>query len=413
MVQATDIEGGAMVARVLRAVGAVSLMVGAVLMVSGAASSAQNLVDVGGIQPQPPALGGLLPEPLHRESGSGDEETGSGQGDCGGAPSHEESGSDSGGCGAAEDHEGSGSGTGECGAAPDRDESGSDTGGCGAAEDHEGSGSGTGECGAAPDREESGSGAGECGAATHDDSDDDVASDSRDAYTTRTCERILGQPATGGLDTQTNPPAGSDVSPGDTIEVTLTWSPDAWSGDSLHKAINCVTVNGAFTMGLSVEEKPTANDGEFSAAYTIPDNAAEGCQVCDQGFVSGDSSGGSFGQERSDQVCFKVRAAATSSGTSPAPAPAAPAPAPATPAPVPAVVLGEQLAAPAPAPRVAAEVAPVAAAPVPQVLGDTLPRTGQETRRGPVLMAGIGLMFGGLGLIGGNRRPRRVLHDPT
>jgi hypothetical protein len=345
-------------ARVLRVAGAASLMVGTVLIVSGAAWPAPSLVEVPEIQPGSPPLGGLLPGPAH-------EETGSGQGDCGAA--------------------------------------------------HEETGSGSGDCPAA--REESGSGSGDCPAARdHGDSDDQVSSDSRDAYIARTCERILGKPGTGGLDMKTNPPAGSDVSPGDTIEVTLTWNPDDWSGTSLHKAINCVTVNGAFALNLSVEERPTNNDGEFAATYTIPHDVADGCQICNQGFLSGDSSGGGFGQEHSDQACFKVGVPASAAAPAPAPeTPATPAPAtpaPATPAPIPTQVLGEQLAAPAPAPRVAAEAAPAAAVPVPEVLGDTLPRTGQETRRGPLLLAGIGLTLGGLGLVGGNRRPRRALARP-
>jgi LPXTG-motif cell wall-anchored protein len=76
------------------------------------------------------------------------------------------------------------------------------------------------------------------------------------------------------------------------------------------------------------------------------------------------------------------------------------APAP-TPAPAPEAV---------PAVRVASVVAP-APAPVTMpelVAGDTLPRTGQETRRGPLLAGGVILMVGGLGLIGGNRRPRHA-----
>jgi LPXTG-motif cell wall-anchored protein len=58
-------------------------------------------------------------------------------------------------------------------------------------------------------------------------------------------------------------------------------------------------------------------------------------------------------------------------------------------------------------------VAPVAAGPaVPEVAGATLPRTGQETRRGAVLAGGVVLMFGGMALVGGNRRPRRLAHHP-
>jgi hypothetical protein len=272
----------------------------------------------------------------------------------------------------------------------------------GAVLDHPQDDPGTGEDTAHAGSGDTGAGASAAG----DDSDAQGASESRDAYITRTCERILGQPPTGGLDKTTDPPAGSPVAAGDTIDVTLTWEPADWFGDELHKTIDCVTVNHSFVLGLTVEERPTANDGSFTTTYQLPVDLDAGDEVCDQGFLSGDTSGGGFGQERSNQVCFTVEAGATSAGTAPTPAPSAPAPA--TPTPVPADVLGEQLVAPAPAaPAALTEVAPVTAGPpVPEVLGDTLPRTGAETRRGPVLFGGIGMMLGGLALVAGNRRPR-------
>src|SRR5687767_7561947 len=52
------------------------------------------------------------------------------------------------------------------------------------------------------------------------DPDAQGASENRDAYITRTCERILGRPPTGGLDKTTDPPAGSSVAAGDDIDVT-------------------------------------------------------------------------------------------------------------------------------------------------------------------------------------------------
>lgn len=352
-------------ARVLRAVGAAGLVVGAVLMVSGAAWPAPNPVDGPGAVPVPPVLEdvasvpeGMLSEPAHEGGGA-----------------HEE------GEGSPEEGEG----------APDQS-SGT----------HDG---------------DSSAGHHDDSSADHDGSQAQEDSDSRDAYATRTCERILGKPPTGGLDKQTDPAEGSAVSPGDKIDVTITWDPADWSGDSLHKAIDCVTVNDAFSLGLSVEEKPTDNDGRFSATYTIPDDVADGDEICDQGFLSGDSSGGAFEQDRSNQVCFRVTGA-SGAGTTPAPAPVSPpasppgevAPAPAAPAPAPAAVLGEQLTAPVPAPgtRAPAEVASAAGSAGPEVAGATLPRTGQETRRGLVLAGGAVLMLGGFGLISGNRRPRRV-----
>ncbi|MDQ3943808.1 MAG: hypothetical protein M3357_01360, partial [Actinomycetota bacterium] len=159
--------------------------------------------------------------------------------------------------------------------------------------------------------------------------------ESRDAYITRTCERILGKPPTGGLDKTTDPGDGARVAPGDEVEVKLDWDPADWSGQSLHKVIDCVTINGDFVLDLSVEERPTDNDGKFRTVYMIPVDVVAGDEICDQGFLSGDSAGGGFEQDRSNQVCFKVekdseRAAAPApEGTAPAvpPSPAQPAPA--------------------------------------------------------------------------------------
>ena len=88
---------------------------------------------------------------------------------------------------------------------------------------------------------------------------------------------------------------------------------------------------------------------------------------------------------------------------------------PAPPTPIPTDVLGEQLTAPAPATARAPAGESVAQAgpATPEVAGATLPRTGQETRRGPVLAAGVVLMFGGFGLLGGNRRPKRPARRPA
>jgi len=252
--------------------------------------------------------------------------------------------------------------------------------------------------------------------ATARDDDAQRVGESRDAYVTRTCERILGRPPTGGLDKTTNPADGASVAPGDDVEVELAWDPADWSDDALHKVIDCVTINGDFVLDLSVEERPTDNDGNFKTVYTIPVDIVAGDEICDQGFLSGDSAGGGFEQDRSNQVCFKVEQESRGAAA-PTPEETAPAPSPAQPAPVPSDVLGEQLTAPEPAPVPAPEVAGVAVqapapAPVPtpdlMAAGGTLPRTGQETRRGPLLAGGVILTLGGLGLIGGNRRPRRL-----
>jgi len=257
-------------------------------------------------------------------------------------------------------------------------------------------------------------------AAGPDDPDAQGASESRDAYITRTCERVLGQPPTGGLDKATEPAAGTTVAPGDEISVSVTWDPADWSGESLHKAIDCVTVNDVLTLGLTVEERPTDNDGTFEPTYIIPVDVVAGDEICDQGFLSGDSSGGGFDHSLSNQVCFTVEQPEGTTSSAPVETPPPDSRVPAAPAPTPAAppatdVLGEQMTAPVETVAPAPEAGPVllAGPPVPEVLGATLPRTGAETRRGPMLAAGVILSLGGFGLMGGTRRPRRPARGPV
>ncbi|MGH9002925.1 MAG: hypothetical protein ACRDYV_07330, partial [Acidimicrobiia bacterium] len=131
-----------------------------------------------------------------------------------------------------------------------------------------------------------------------------------DAYVKATCQRLLGQPATGGLGKETDPADGATVAAGDTVEVTLSWDPADWLGNALHKTVDCVTINDEFAPRLTVEDRPTTNDGDFTTGYTIPDGVEAGDEICDQGFMSGDSSGngpgGIIGQVRSDRSCFTV-----------------------------------------------------------------------------------------------------------
>jgi hypothetical protein len=252
--------------------------------------------------------------------------------------------------------------------------------------------------------------------------------DSQAGDLARTCERIAGKPSTGGLEKTTEPAGGAKVRPGQVVAVRLAWDAGSWSAPWLHKAIDCVTVNGVLDVTLSVEEKPTLNDGVFERTLTIPAGVGEGTEVCDQGFLSGDASGGSFEQERSDKLCFTTEVGPGSSGPAPnnpapqppespaapqapagppAPSAAPPAPSPQAPPPRTPAAAPERSAAgrrpgPAgpPAPRVKGEVEerPAPAAP-PAPLAST------GANRSLVVLGGLGLMLGGLGLVGGTPPP--------
>jgi len=121
-----------------------------------------------------------------------------------------------------------------------------------------------------------------------------------------TCPEILRGPPGDNLTKETDPPDGTPVLPGDEITVTLTWDLGHFADDALHKALDCVTIDGVLATDLSVQKRDTENDGEFVHTYRIPDDAEPGTMVCDRGFVSGDGSSGQFEREKSNDVCFEV-----------------------------------------------------------------------------------------------------------
>ena len=147
-----------------------------------------------------------------------------------------------------------------------------------------------------------------------------------------TCPEVLAGAPTGGVQKITSPPAGSEVSRGGVVEVTLRWNPATFAGPLLHKALDCVTVDGQPSDALSLQERDTANDGEFTARMTVPAGLADGAQVCDRGFVSGTAPHNTFAREKSNDVCLTVRGdvativPAPETETGPAPTTAGPAP---------------------------------------------------------------------------------------
>jgi hypothetical protein len=104
----------------------------------------------------------------------------------------------------------------------------------------------------------------------------------------------------------TTPPPGTPVRPGDEIVVEITWRVWDWMGPDLHKAIDCVYINGLFVPQLSGGEKPTPNDGHFAFHYFVPLDVPPGSTICDQGFVSGPNGSEDYGREVSNVVCFPV-----------------------------------------------------------------------------------------------------------
>lgn len=133
---------------------------------------------------------------------------------------------------------------------------------------------------------------------------------------TETCPEVQStQP--GRLEKVTNPVHGSVVHPGQIVEVRLSWDPAHFSGDRLHKALDCVTADGLLLEQVSVQERDPANDGEFFYTFAVPPGLAAGTDLCDRGFVSGPSPDGGFEREASEDVCLEVGAPPAPEGPAP------------------------------------------------------------------------------------------------
>ena len=245
-----------------------------------------------------------------------------------------------------------------------------------------------------------------------------------------TCPEVLAGPPTGGVKKVTGPVDGSEVRRGDVVAVTLQWDTTTFTSPVLHKALDCVTIDGVLADELGSQERDTANDGSFETHFTVPGDLADGTRLCDRGFVSAPGDDNRFDREKSNDVCLTVRGGTPATVPAPAdtsPAPRVPAPS-ATPAPsetpvAPAAPPETPDAAPGPEPRPAPPLtAPVdSAIPIPAPVGarphgrgtpgagigpdatvlgaqNVLPRTGSAIE-GPVRLAALALLLGGMCLL--------------
>jgi uncharacterized repeat protein (TIGR01451 family) len=101
-------------------------------------------------------------------------------------------------------------------------------------------------------------------------------------------------------------PDGSLIEAGDVIVFTITWNTADWVGEELDKVLDCVQVNGQDAPQLSVEEKPTENDGVFTHQITVPGNLETGDVLCDRARLSGNPTGDNPSTQKSNVLCFTV-----------------------------------------------------------------------------------------------------------
>ena len=123
------------------------------------------------------------------------------------------------------------------------------------------------------------------------------------------CKGLYHGNPPGSLAMTTNPPSGTVLHPGDTVEVTATWDTADWPRPVLHKVLDCLLVNGEVDYELSTQEKPTDNDGLYRYTFTVPGRAVGG-RICDRVRLSGRFvEGGALVVQKSNSICFSVTAA--------------------------------------------------------------------------------------------------------
>ena len=207
-----------------------------------------------------------------------------------------------------------------------------------------------------------------------------------------TCPEVLAGAPTGGVEKVTDPADDSEVRRGAVVAVTLRWDTTTFTSPVLHKALDCVTVDGALADQLGIQERDTAN-GSFETHFTVPGDLADGTRLCDRGFVSGPGHDNRFDREKSNDVCFTVQ------GDTPTKVPAPPETPPAS-----SFISPVNSATPIPAPVGAGPAGRgtpgTGVGPDATVLGerDILPRTGSAVE-GPVRLATLALLLGGICLL--------------
>ncbi len=112
-----------------------------------------------------------------------------------------------------------------------------------------------------------------------------------------------GNPA-GSLAMTANKANGATVAPGDTLTFTITWDTGDWSG--LDQFSNCFAVNGTLDGSLTYHEQPPVNDGSIVHSITVPNNLADGDELCARARLSGQPTGGNTSTQKSNKLCFTI-----------------------------------------------------------------------------------------------------------
>jgi hypothetical protein len=121
---------------------------------------------------------------------------------------------------------------------------------------------------------------------------------------TDTCDEVYGRKPVGDLEKTTDPVAGSEVSSGDTVSVTLQWPNTMVAGNRAHRVLECLSVDGAAPRQWA-ERQFTSDQGTVSLQAVVPSGLSTKSTVCSQSFLK---TQGPFGPVTrwSEKTCFPV-----------------------------------------------------------------------------------------------------------
>ncbi|HVW33130.1 MAG TPA: hypothetical protein VHL53_11365 [Acidimicrobiia bacterium] len=119
-----------------------------------------------------------------------------------------------------------------------------------------------------------------------------------------TCAGVYGHNSIGDLEKTTDPPAGSTVTSGQDLTVTLQWPTSSVAGERQHRVMDCVSVDKGAPQ-LWAEKQFTTAEGQITLAEVVPVGLAPGSTICSQSFLK---TAGSFGPVTrwSEKTCFPV-----------------------------------------------------------------------------------------------------------
>lgn len=117
-----------------------------------------------------------------------------------------------------------------------------------------------------------------------------------------TCADAYGHRPVGDLEKATDPTAGSAVTSGQRVALTLNWPTFAVAGERDHRVIECLSVDGG-TPRLWAERQFRSADGTVTLSTVVPEGLSAKSTVCGQSFLK---TRGSFGpvSRWSEKTCF-------------------------------------------------------------------------------------------------------------